>query len=162
MQTPSIAAMTGTSDSSTTWVRRWNSSMVAANDSWSASAASNRSSPAEKSSPAPRTTMQRTSGSVPATWTASAIAAIVAPPHALRWRWLSQLTMRAVPSTSVLTFMSPRMASGSWSPRAVLNTFAVLCSATGERARCERVDGDLGAQRGFESLRVGVALDVDV
>ena len=107
MQTPSMAAITGTSDSSTTWVRRWNSSMVAANDSWSASAASNRSSPAEKSSPAPRTTMQRTSGSVPATWTASAIAAIVAPPHALRWRWLSQLTMRALPSTSVLTFMSP-------------------------------------------------------
>ena len=33
MQTPSMAAITGTSDSSTTCVRRWNSSMVAANDS---------------------------------------------------------------------------------------------------------------------------------
>ena len=32
MQTPSMAAITGTGDSSTTWVRRWNSSMVAAKD----------------------------------------------------------------------------------------------------------------------------------
>ena len=31
-----------------------------------------------------------------------------------------------------------------------------------QRARRERVDGDVGAQRGSELLRVGVALDVDV
>ena len=45
----------------------------------------------EKSSPAPRATRQRTPGSRPAASSASAIAAIVSRPHALRWRWLSQL-----------------------------------------------------------------------
>ena len=84
MQTPSIAAITGTGEWNTTRVRRWNSSIVAAKLAASAAAASNRSSPAEKFSPAPRTTRQRTAGSAVACSTASAIAAIVAPPHELR------------------------------------------------------------------------------
>ena len=107
MQTPSIAAITGTGEASTTRVRRWNSSIVAAKLAASASAASNRSSPAEKSSPAPRATRQRTAGSLAAASRASAIAAIVAPPQALRWRWLSQRITRALPSSSVVTVMVP-------------------------------------------------------
>src|SRR4051794_5283726 len=164
MQTPSIAAMTGTGDPSTTWVRRWNWPIVAAKASAPSPAASNRSSPAEKSVPAPRTTMQRTSGSVEAAWTAAAIAAMVAAPHALRWRWLSQLTTRALPSSSVLTTDLPLSADDlrQHVPAGGAEDVRGLVLGDRQGAGGELVQGDVGAQRLPERAGVGPALDVDV
>ena len=60
-QTPSTAAITGTGAASTTRVRRWKPPIVASQAAASASSADWRSSPAEKWSPAPRSTIERTS-----------------------------------------------------------------------------------------------------
>ena len=100
--TPSIAAIAGTGAASTTRVRRWKPSIVAAHASRSASIAACRSSPAEKCSPAPRRTMQRTAGSAPAASIWSAIAVIVGRSQALRRSWRSQLITRATPSSDVV------------------------------------------------------------
>jgi hypothetical protein len=84
MQTPSMAASTGTGAARVTLVTRWKARTVAAHDSGVASMAENRSSPAEKCSPAPRAMTQRTLSSAPAASMASAIASIVSRVQALR------------------------------------------------------------------------------
>ena len=140
--------------------------MVAAKPSTSESAASNRSSPALKSSPAPRATRQRTPGSRPVASSASAIAAIVSRPHALRWRWLSQLMIAG----GAELFDGDVHRSPLW-----LSDRVGQCVAAGraedlrglvlghrQAARGELVHGHVGAQDGFEPLRVGGSFDVDV
>ena len=124
MHTPSIAASTGTGAAMATRVIRWKEAIVARHAASSASSAENRSSPAEKCSPAPRTTTQRTASSAPAASIASAIASIVSRVHALRFAWRSQRTTRAAPSSSTVTVTlcllpACSMHRGSVSPRAV-------------------------------------------
>ena len=102
-QTPSTTAIAGRGLSSTTRVMRWNASIVAAQEVASALIAACRSSPAEKWSPAPRSTTQRSAGSPPAPSIASAIAVIVSRSQALRRSWRSQLTILAGPSSALVT-----------------------------------------------------------
>ena len=97
--------MAGTGEASTTRVIRWKPSIVAAHAAESASIADWRSSPAEKCSPAPRSTTQRTFSSRPASSTASAIALMVSRSHAFRRSWRSQLTTRAASRSAVVTVM---------------------------------------------------------
>src|SRR4051812_20929991 len=108
MHTPSIAATTGTGTPSAARVRRWNAATVAAQASRSPSSAANRSSPAEKCSPAPLTTMQRTASSAPTAAIASAMPSMVSRVHALRRARRSQTTRRAWPTAVVETVM-PRL-----------------------------------------------------
>ncbi len=103
--TPSTAAIAGTAAASTTRVSRWKPSMVAAQAAESASSAEWRSSPAEKWSPAPRSTMQRTWESALAASIASAIAVIVSRSQALRRAWRSHEIRRPAPRSAVVTVM---------------------------------------------------------
>ena len=130
MQTPSMAASTGTGAASVALVTRWKAVTVAAHDSGVASMAANRSSPAEKCSPAPRATTQRTRlvGARGLDAVGDRLDRVARPGVAIAPGGPS-VTTRADPSS--LTVDASLLDAPSSSPRAVRYTTRVFCSPTG-------------------------------
>ena len=162
MQTPSMAARTGTGAASVARVTRWKARdrrrpRLAA---WRRCAAK-RSSPAEKCSPAPRATTQRTASSAPAASIASAIASIVSRVQALRLAWRSQRhhARRAAQRDGHASVRS-MACSGSSSPRAVRYTTRVFCSPTGSVPGATRLylEARAAARRAAPRRRASIAV----
>ena len=129
MQTPSMAASTGTGAASVALRHALEGPTVAAHDSGVASMAANRSSPAEKCSPAPRATTQRTLSSAPAASMRvgdrldrvarpGVAIGLAVPRHHARRPQLASPSLRHLDASSS-------------SPRAVRYTTRVFCSPTG-------------------------------